>query len=130
MELSDWLKMDPSYRPQPVWGGDKYSEYVDKLSKELRKYFETTVLYGTTQPVIKEKEMEIGGNKCHLCGAEVLHASDNSTYLKKKVVHEKHMVYQCGTQILETTKSKYIDASSPYVVDNPAPERHIHAECI
>ena len=68
--------------------------------------------------------MEIGGNRCHLCGSGVLYNSTSRLYKKKYRRVEHHIVYECGTQIF----SKWREYDG--VADGQKLDRHIHAECI
>jgi ribosomal protein L31 len=97
---------------------EKVRRYNEKFPKKNGK----SRLIG--EYTIKGWEMEIGGNTCHLCGEKVLFASDQSTFKKKHVLSEKHMVYQCGTQVFDTTH-RYYDDRMPERKD-----RHIHCECL
>lgn len=120
MELTDWLKMDPSNRPQPVWGESQYADYIVALSKRLNRYMEQAIIYG--QP--EEKEMEIGGNTCHLCGEGLLYSDINRTFIKKHRKVESHKVYMCGTTIYETWNEHDVQ---PHETKR---SRRVHAECL
>lgn len=125
-QLVDWLKMDPSNRPQPEWGTSSFAEATKKLKQELSNMF----LYGSTNPIWsvseieEEKEMEIGGNQCHLCGEGLLYTDINRTFIKKHRKVESHKVYMCGTTIYETWNEHDVQ---PHETKRT---RRVHAECL
>ena len=105
----------------------KHTPTIEDATKMLKKQLAQSFIYGTsTTPtgLIKEKEMEIGGQQCHLCGAEKFYQNDEFIAHKKWSYHAHHSAYECGTQILDTYRAKAWDGSV-YKKD-----RHIHAECI
>lgn len=106
----------------PIPGTDEYEQYISGLATNLRKYMESSILYGEYPK--KEKEMEIGGNTCHLCGEGLLYTDINRTFIKKHRKVESHKVYMCGTTIYETWNEHDVQ---PHETKHT---RRIHAECL
>ena len=104
-----------------------WTEIVNKRAKELREDIERQLIYGTgpiAKGIMKEKEMEIGGNKCHLCGMEMTYNKTEVFLKKKRNRVELHKVYACGTQMYETYR-ECVETGAREDFD-----RHIHAECV
>lgn len=101
--MTKWLAMDEASRPRPVWGQS-----------------DTAVLLGEFN--IKGATMEIGGNKCHLCGGNLLYNETSRTFTKKNTKVEHHVAYDCGTSVFQTWKE---DAMGP-----KDEKTKVHAECL
>ena len=110
-----------------------WTEIVNKRAKELREDIERQLIYGTgpiAKGIMKEKEMEIGGNKCHLCGSDILYSKSENTFHKKYVAFEKQITYECGTSVYDTYRERHFDPRTALNPEQYKKDRHIHAECI
>lgn len=117
--------------PPPSPGGlmdDVVTDYDPLFYRHLYDncIISANTLYQHTPLIIKEKEMEIGGIKCHLCGEELLYNGISRTMVKKHRNVESHQVYMCGTSIFTTWNERDCDMGC---FDSKR-DRHIHAECI
>lgn len=127
--LTNWVtnNVSPS---RVVWGPSEEPErkevgsLVEEYNNRLGAYLSTPLVFSEYTP--KEKEMEIGGSKCHLCGEELLYNGINRTMVKKHRKVESHQVYTCGTSIFTTWRERDCDMGC---FDSKR-DRHIHAECI
>jgi hypothetical protein len=73
----------------------------------------------------KETEMEIGGDKCHLCGGEKMYQSTDFRVSPHHVHRSCHMVYQCGTEILRSWRDDECG-----VKDRWQQNIHVGTDCI
>jgi hypothetical protein len=134
------------YEPAPVLGhredmvivDDVSTEYNNSMKEVLDKYTRQ-LLYGTAlkQPVFnfatttsktpayKEKDMEIGGDYCHLCGAKLLQHNCDLVFKKRKHVRNVKR-YECGTIVDKSYKS----AGEGYLMEDCEQSVLIGDDCI
>jgi hypothetical protein len=80
---------------------------------------------GSKTPAYKEKEMEIGGDRCHLCGADKMYLCTDMRVSPKHVHRSCHTVYQCGTEIMKSWRDDEYGAK-----DRQTQNIHVGSECI
>lgn len=127
-EFEVMYKAYPQGTPPPLTSyltmSAETKQATTKVTKEAIDKLFYSIVYGTEMP--KEKEMEIGGNLCHLCGASMLYNGISRTFVKNHREVEQNTAYDCGTQVYSTWREKD-DLLSGY-----KKARHIHVgnDCI
>ena len=94
------------------------SDYLRGAARESAKFINYTNDVPFYQPKLsaahqtKEEEVDIGGDKCHLCGAR-RKSSEQSTYFHcyKNNAYDREWysrsVYRCGTSIVQENRTQY-----------------------
>ena len=93
----------------PVLGHREDMVIVDDVTTPSSDYWTWNTFissFGTSNTTVsKEKEMEIGGRNCHLCGCTILQTNTDVVYKKKThtVIVKR---YECGTVVEKSYKSR------------------------
>lgn len=103
-------------------------ESMNKRYKELNEALTNTILYGTEyKPIFtpKEKDMEIGGSVCHLCGAKLIQHNCDIVYKKRHHVRNVKR-YECGTIVEKGYKSQ----GEGYQMEDPYSKVILGDDCV